>query len=208
MGKQNGKLTPRQERFVAEYLIDLNATQAAIRAGYAAKDADVQGPRLLGNVRVAAAIEAGKAKHVAKTGITRARVLNELEALAFSRVDNYEIDAAGNVSVKEGVPDSAMGAISSIKRKEWSDGEGGHTVEVELRFWDKPGMVKLAGRYRSVKGFADRVEHTGKNGAPIAVKREGGATTEELRAELAAILGTGPAPASKKLPRDDDGDDT
>jgi phage terminase small subunit len=50
------RLPPRQERFCREYVIDLNATQAAIRAGYSAKTADVQGPRLLGNVRVAARI--------------------------------------------------------------------------------------------------------------------------------------------------------
>ena len=47
-----GRLTPKQERFVAEYLVDMNATQAAIRAGYSRKTADVQGPRLLGNVRI------------------------------------------------------------------------------------------------------------------------------------------------------------
>lgn len=43
------KLTEKQQRFVDEYLIDLNATQAAIRAGYSAKTADVQGSRMLGN---------------------------------------------------------------------------------------------------------------------------------------------------------------
>ena len=62
-------LTPRQERFVAEYLIDLNATQAAIRAGYSAKTAEVQGPRLLGNVRVAAAIADGQAKRAERNGL-------------------------------------------------------------------------------------------------------------------------------------------
>ena len=46
------KLTPKQRSFIAEYVVDKNATQAAIRAGYSEKTADVQGPRLLGNVRV------------------------------------------------------------------------------------------------------------------------------------------------------------
>jgi phage terminase small subunit len=49
-------LTPKQERFIAEYLTDQNATAAAKRAGYSKKTAEVQGPRLLGNVRVAAAV--------------------------------------------------------------------------------------------------------------------------------------------------------
>jgi phage terminase small subunit len=54
------KLPAMQEAFVREYLVDLNATQAAIRAGYSEKTAHVQGPRLLGNVRVAAAITTAK----------------------------------------------------------------------------------------------------------------------------------------------------
>ncbi len=56
------KLTAKQERFVAEYLIDLNATQAAIRAGYAEKGASVEGTRLLANAKVAAAVAAAKAE--------------------------------------------------------------------------------------------------------------------------------------------------
>lgn len=49
-------LTAKQQRFVEEYLVDLNATQAAIRAGYSAKNADKIGPELLGKTRVAEAI--------------------------------------------------------------------------------------------------------------------------------------------------------
>lgn len=76
------KLTPRQQRFVGEYLIDLNATQAAIRAGYSAKTAEVQGPRLLGNVRVAAAIAKGQARLAAKQEITAAATTARLVAIA------------------------------------------------------------------------------------------------------------------------------
>jgi phage terminase small subunit len=50
MGKDN--LTPKQQRFIQEYLIDLNATQAAIRAGYSAKNADKIGSQQLGKTRV------------------------------------------------------------------------------------------------------------------------------------------------------------
>lgn len=49
---KTAKLTEKQQRFVEEYLIDLNATQAAIRAGYSAKTADQQGSRMLANVKV------------------------------------------------------------------------------------------------------------------------------------------------------------
>jgi phage terminase small subunit len=53
-------MTPRQQRFVEEYLVDLNATQAAIRAGYSARTANEQGARLLANASVAAAIQAAQ----------------------------------------------------------------------------------------------------------------------------------------------------
>ena len=72
-------LTPKQERFAAEYLKDLNATQAAIRAGYAKANADVTGPRLLGNVGVAAAIAAGQTRIAGKLEITAEKVLRDLE---------------------------------------------------------------------------------------------------------------------------------
>lgn len=75
-------LTARQERFVAEFLICLNATKAAIKAGYAEKNADVQGPRLLGNVRVAAAVEAGKVTHARAAGVTTQWVVDKLRAIA------------------------------------------------------------------------------------------------------------------------------
>ena len=80
---KNGELTPKQERFVAEYLIDLNATQAAIRTGYSAKTAEVQGSRLLSNAKIKAAIDAGRQKTAEKLQITREMVLAEYMMLAF-----------------------------------------------------------------------------------------------------------------------------
>lgn len=169
--KDKGALTPRQSAFVAEYLVDLNATQAAIRAGYSAKGADVTGSKLLVIPKVAAAVAEAKAARAEKTGITQERVLAELELLAFSDIDHYVIEDDGRVTLAEGAPPAAKRAIASIKRKrrEWSDGKGdGHTVEIdiELKFWDKPGNLKLAGRHVGL--FPDRVEVTGKNGTPLA----------------------------------------
>ena len=65
-------LSPKQRRFVAEYLKDCNATQAAIRAGYSAKTAHSAGPRMLGNVGVALEIQKGQAKHLDSAIATRA----------------------------------------------------------------------------------------------------------------------------------------
>ncbi len=68
-------LTAKQERFVAEYLIDLNATQAAIRAGYSEKTAEQQGSRLLSNAKVAAAIAEAQTKRSERTEVTQDYVL-------------------------------------------------------------------------------------------------------------------------------------
>lgn len=161
MGSASPKLTPRQARFVEEYLVDLNATQSAIRAGYSARTAKAIASRLLTYVNVAAAVTAGREKATARTGLNRERILREVEIMAHSCVTDYVIDDNGKVDLAEGAHPDAMRAIKSIKRKrrEWSDGSGeGHTVEteVELTFWDKPGMVKLAGRHKAIEGFSDR----------------------------------------------------
>jgi len=83
MPKQKGQLTAKQARFVEEYLVDLNATQAAIRAGYKAKNADVVGAQLIGKTWVAAAIKAGQERLQKKLDITQERVLLEMARLAF-----------------------------------------------------------------------------------------------------------------------------
>lgn len=78
------RLTDKQQRFVAEYLIDLNATQAAIRAGYSAKNADKIGSQLLGKTRVSEAIQAEKTARSERTEITQDYVLKKLKEIADS----------------------------------------------------------------------------------------------------------------------------
>jgi phage terminase small subunit len=76
------KLTPKQEMFVKEYLVDLNATQAAIRAGYSIKTAKSQGQRLLTNVDVARAIEEANQKRAEKLELSAEWVLENLKNVA------------------------------------------------------------------------------------------------------------------------------
>jgi phage terminase small subunit len=76
-------ITPKQRLFVQEYLIDLNATQAAIRAGYAPDSAHVQGPRLIGNDRVQLAIKEAQQAREKRTGITADRVVEQIAKIAF-----------------------------------------------------------------------------------------------------------------------------
>lgn len=75
-------LSPKRARFVEEYLIDLNATQAAIRAGYSPKTADVQGPRLLGKVGVKAEIDKAMAQKAKDNALTVEWVLENLRNVA------------------------------------------------------------------------------------------------------------------------------
>lgn len=82
-------LNPRQQRFVAEYLTDLNATQAAIRAGYNPKNADVTGPRLLGNVGISAEVQKRQALLAEKHGITVDRIVCELAKIGFANMKDY-----------------------------------------------------------------------------------------------------------------------
>jgi phage terminase small subunit len=77
-------LTLRQARFAREYLLDGNATRAAIRAGYSAKTANQQGSRLLANVGVSSEIAAARERVLAELGVTADRVLRELGRVAFS----------------------------------------------------------------------------------------------------------------------------
>lgn len=75
-------LTPKQQRFVDEYLVDLNATQAAIRAGYSERNAGKIGPELLGKTRITVAIEAAMKDREARTEITQDMVLQRFWQIA------------------------------------------------------------------------------------------------------------------------------
>ena len=76
------KLTPRQERFVQEYLVDLNSTAAARRAGYSTKTADRIGPELLGKTCVSQAIQKAIKQREKRTEVTQDYVIEKLKQIA------------------------------------------------------------------------------------------------------------------------------
>jgi phage terminase small subunit len=152
---QKGRLTAQQQRFVDEYLVDLNGTQAAIRAGYSAKTAQEQSSRLLSNVMVAAAVTAGQAARAKRVGITADRVLRELARVGFSDVTNYEFGGARGVVLSNGSPKTAMRAVSSIKQRTRTVEIGEATVvtqEVEFKLWDKVSALEKMGRHLGMFG--------------------------------------------------------
>lgn len=121
-------LTAKQQAFVAEYLKDLNATQAAIRAGYApGKTATVQGARLLVNANIAAAIAEKQDERAKKAGIDAERVLLEVARMALSDPRGI-VGEDGEVIPLHQLPDDVAAAVSSVEFKNGT---------VRYRFWDK-----------------------------------------------------------------------
>jgi phage terminase small subunit len=135
------KLTLKQEAFVNEYLIDLNATQAAIRAGYSPKRADAIGYENLRKPVIAEALAKAKAKREARVQITQDRVLKEEACLAFS--DITEIFNAPTLLTPQDLPEHVRRSISSVKVKE----SPGGIREFEYKFWDKGAALKRVSQH-------------------------------------------------------------
>lgn len=161
-------LTRKQQRFVEEYLVDLNATQAATRAGYSAKTANEQGARLLANVSVAEAVQKAMDERSTRTEITADKVLQELAKLGFNDPRKL-FDQDGRLLPISQLPDDIAAAVSSVEVVTTRI-PGSDPVEVEhtskIRFWDKRGSLELLGKH--LKLFVDRHEHTGKDGQPVS----------------------------------------
>ncbi len=100
-GQQGRRLTPRQARFVKEYLVDLNGTQAAIRAGYSPRTANEQSTRLLANVHIKAAVDAGAAKQHAQLDLTAQKVLTELLGVGYAEVAPTDIRVSDKLRALE-----------------------------------------------------------------------------------------------------------
>lgn len=155
------KLTAKQKKFVEEYLIDLNATQAAIRAGYSPNTAQEQSSRLLSNVMVKNEIDKAMAERSRRTGINQDRVLRELAKIAFvnpNDVINFR-DATVKMTSEEN-----LAAIASIKVKEMP-GEYGNATEREVKLYDKLRALDLLGRHLGM--FKDKIEINGDMGVKI-----------------------------------------
>lgn len=165
-------LTPRQEAFVAEYLLDLNATQAAIRAGYSPKRADATGYENLRKPEIAAAIAAAQAERAERVEVTADQILRELLLIGLSDVRNYEVDHDGRLKLRDGAPDAAWRAVSSVKHKIRSfttDAGTETTREIEFRLWDKNvALEKIAKHTRWYP--PEKLELTGENGAPVVLR--------------------------------------
>ncbi len=150
------KLDPRRARFVQEYLIDLSATQAAIRAGYSKKTAKSQGQRLLTFVAVQRALASAMKAREQRTEITQDRVLKELAIIGFSDLANYiEInDDTGAIRARGfgEMPKDASRALESIREDRMirEDSKGNDTIlneKVTFKMHGKIEALKLIGQH-------------------------------------------------------------
>ena len=137
------RMTAKQKRFCDEYLIDLNATQAAIRAGYSARTANEQGARLLANVSVQEYIARKMAERSRRTGVNQDRVVLELAKIAFVKMTDV-VNSNGEIKA-DASPDD-LSCIESIKYKE-SDNEFGGSVEREVKIGSKLKALELLGKH-------------------------------------------------------------
>lgn len=155
-------MTGRQARFCDEYLLDLNATQAAIRAGYSPRTADTQGPRLLQNVGVRARIDAAMAEQSRRTGVTADRVIRELARVAF--VNAPDVINMDEASIRSDATRDDTAAIASVRVKTipGNDHDG---VEREIKLADKLRALELLGKHTGL--FGDKLSITGADGGPI-----------------------------------------
>ncbi len=166
-------LTDKQKRFCDEYLIDLNATQAAIRAGYSPKTAEQTASRLLRNVKVQEYIAKRQKELSRSTEITQERVIKELALIAFSNNADYahvvekklQVEAGGtlvDVLDKDGNPvmyrtvepvlteeltEEQKRALAVIKK-----GRDG----LEVKSCDKVKALELLGKHLGI--FTDKIE--------------------------------------------------
>lgn len=162
------KLTAKQQAFCREYLVDLNATQAAIRAGYSEKTAYAIGKENLRKPLIAAAVQAAMDARAERTEITSDAVLKELAKLGFADIRKL-FGAGGNLLDVVNLPDDIAAAVQSVEvvTKPAINDEGERDVEHvhKIRIADKRGALELLGKH--LRLFAERYEHTGAYGGPI-----------------------------------------
>lgn len=154
-------LTPRQAKFCVEYLIDLNGTQAAIRAGYATSGARTEATRLLANADIVEELNRLRGEIAAKTQITPERILQEYARIGFSDV-RRTLGANGELKNPQEWDDDTAAAIAGVEVVTRTSGYGDDAaVEYvhKIKTWDKKAaldsMAKHLGMFDGKKDVTD-----------------------------------------------------
>lgn len=162
------ELNERQKMFAKEYIIDLNATQAAVRAGYSEKTARSQGQRLLTNVDIQERIQKEMSKRSKRTEITADNVLNELAHIAFDDIKEYLSFRTGKAVT--GYDDDGEPIVDFTQIIEMKDSDDIDTRNIqEISMSPKDGFkFKLHDKQKALvdlgkhlRLFTERIEQTG-----------------------------------------------
>jgi phage terminase small subunit len=150
---RKGVLNARQLKFVDEYLVDMNATQAAIRAGYSKKTAGSQGFDLLKHPEIASAIQARRQEVSHKTGITVEKVLAEMARIAFSDVRKLFGPTGALLPLTE-LPDDVAPAIAAIEVSSHTPPGEGAVPEwtTKVKLWDKGKQLENLLKHLGAEG--------------------------------------------------------
>jgi phage terminase small subunit len=164
-----------QQRFVEEYLIDLNATQAAIRAGYSERNSGKIGPELLGKTSVIDALREARTKQSKRTQITSDRVLLELAKIGFANMADYmRVGEHGDPVLDfSNLTRDQAAALIEVTVEDFLDGRGEDAREVrrvKFKLADKKGALVDIGKHLGM--FVDRKEISGPEGGPVELKTQ------------------------------------
>jgi phage terminase small subunit len=166
--KRKLELTGKQAQFVAEYLIDLNASDAALRAGYSKKTAWSTGHHLMHKPHVTAAIREALARRTARVEIKSDDVLRELMRVLGSDL-SMAFNADGTIKPIHEIPEDTRRAIASIETDELFSGTGKDRVQVgvtrKIKFWSKDKAIENAMRHLGM--LRDRVSVENPDGTPL-----------------------------------------
>jgi phage terminase small subunit len=163
-------LTEKQAAFVQEYLVDLNATQAAIRAGYSEKTAYSIGHENLSKPEIAEAIAAARKEWEQRTAITQDRVLAELAKIGFANMQDYmRAGPAGDpyLDFSQLTRDQAA-ALSEVTVEDFKDGRGEESRDVrrvKFKLSDKRAALVDIGRHLGM--FPNKIEGPGPDGEHV-----------------------------------------
>ena len=167
--------TPKQQRFVEEYLVDLNATQAAIRAGYSRKTAGATGHENLRKPEIAAAVSAAQAARANKVGIDAEWVLRRLAIEADADIaDIY--DGQGNLRHPTKWPDVwRRGLVLGVETFQAATGEADESGKPiyatvrKVKLADRIRQIELIGKHVRVSAFREQVGLSDPQGGPVQI---------------------------------------
>lgn len=158
------ELTPKQRRFAEEYIVDLNATAAAIRAGYAKSGAHVEGARMLKHTKVKRLIDELRAERSAKTKIDAAWLLERLASEATADVGDLYDDDGNLLPVKQWPLIWRQGLVAGIDVEEIKDEGCVVSVVRKIKVSDRVKRLELIGKHIGVRAFEENIRVTGLEG--------------------------------------------